>query len=132
MWNIERPATFCQEMKLIVLDGRCMRSLAFLKDLGPVRLVAVTPVPLRKELVHGFGIKDVARQDVCTNLRALVNDADRQVLVLFRTQLLEANGGGQASRTAPDDQDVKGHALAGFVEGVVVAFGSKGANGVGG
>mmetsp|Transcript_8925 Transcript_8925/g.26539 ORF Transcript_8925/g.26539 Transcript_8925/m.26539 type:complete len:286 (-) Transcript_8925:127-984(-) len=103
---------------MVVLDGSRVGTLAVEKDLGPVRVVfvSVSPLscPLRKELANGLWVKDVSRQDVCADLGSLVNDADREFLVVFEAELLGANGRRQSRGSSPDDQNVKGHALTGF------------------
>mmetsp|Transcript_28308 Transcript_28308/g.66474 ORF Transcript_28308/g.66474 Transcript_28308/m.66474 type:complete len:433 (-) Transcript_28308:532-1830(-) len=113
-----------QNLEMVVLDGSRVGTLAVKKDLGPVRVVfvfvsvsvCVSPLfcPLRKELANGLWVKDVSRQDVCANLGSLVNDADREFLVVFEAELLGANGRRQSRGSSPDDQNVKGHALTGF------------------
>ena len=52
--------------------------------------------PLRKEFIEGSWFKYVPGEDVCTNVRTFLEQANRNVCVVFLAQLLQSN---RASKT---------------------------------
>jgi hypothetical protein len=71
--------------------------------------------PVREQFVQGDGVHDRARQCVCAGLRAFFQHNDGDVGAFFCGKLLQADGRGQASRAATDDDHVVFHGLAGAV-----------------
>mmetsp|Transcript_14404 Transcript_14404/g.40945 ORF Transcript_14404/g.40945 Transcript_14404/m.40945 type:complete len:352 (-) Transcript_14404:351-1406(-) len=78
---------------------------------------------VREQFVQCLGIKYVAGQNVSANFGPLVDDANGEILVLLLAELLEADGGRQAGRSAADDEDVECHLVSRGVEDGIVFIG---------
>jgi hypothetical protein len=68
--------------------------------------------PVRDQLIEALGVDHRAGQDVGADLRALFQDADAELAPAFIGELLQADGGGQAGGTRPDDDHIVRHGLA--------------------
>src|SRR4029079_17901365 len=93
-------------------EAACLPKIieAVLADLCCERQVLVAPI--RDELVEADRIDHRARQDMRADLRPLLEDDDRELLILLRGELLEPDGCGKASGSGADDDDVEFHGLA--------------------
>src|SRR5262249_54082247 len=83
---------------------------ALLGDLRGERRALLPPI--WDEAVKPDRVDHRARQDMCADLRALLQDHDRQLLVLLDGELLESDRCGKACRSGADDDDVELHGLA--------------------
>src|SRR5690606_41281552 len=78
-----------------------------LGDLGVQRRAALAPVGY--QLAEGTRVHDRARQDVCADLGALVDDAHADLGAPVGGELLQTDGGREAGGPAADDHDVELH-----------------------
>ena len=90
--------------------GAGQQQKAVLDSRGNERRGALAPVG--EELVERARLEDGAREDVGADLRALLDDADRNLAAGRRGELLQADRGGEARRPGADHDHVVFHPLA--------------------
>ena len=69
--------------------------------------------PIRNQLGQRLGVHDGARQDVRAWLRSFLEHHHRDLFARLGSELLDADGRGQAAGAAADDNDVVFHGFAG-------------------
>src|SRR3546814_2595002 len=89
----ERLLRAVEKVQLVALDRRIERRAKFL--------------PVREQLVERTRLEHRAGQDVRTNFRALLDDADADFLAGFSGDLLQAASGGQSGRAGSDRKSTR-------------------------